>query len=83
MADGGEGTLDAVLSRGGQRADDERQRCRRAAARRCVRHRRRAGGTTAIVEAAQIVGITDADGIATPSPHARPRAWRNDRGTAR
>jgi len=64
MADGGEGTLDAVLSRGGER----RTRAvtgaggkQRAAAYGVVDARE---GRTAIIEAAEIVGITDADGMA-------------------
>jgi len=65
MADGGEGTLDAVLSRGGDR------RVRnitgaggkvRAAAYGIVAAPE---GATAIIEAAEIVGITDPDGMAT------------------
>ena len=66
MADGGEGTLDAVLSQGGVR---------------CTRLVAGAGGTrlpaaygvldtdkgaTAVVEVAQVVGITDRAGMATP-----------------
>ena len=64
MADGGEGTLDAVLSRCGKR-----KTCvvtgaggkQRAAAYGVVDARE---GRTAIIEAAEIVGITDADGMA-------------------
>ena len=40
MADGGEGTLDAVLSRGRAAANDERRRRGRSATQRRVRHRR-------------------------------------------
>ena len=64
MADGGEGTLDAVLSRGGERKT-------RAVAGAAGKQRNAAygivdarEGTTAIIEVAEIVGITDADGMA-------------------
>jgi glycerate kinase len=64
MADGGEGTLDAVLTRGGERKTREVTGAggsKRSAAYGIVA----AGeGTTAIVEAAEIVGITDADAMA-------------------
>jgi glycerate kinase len=64
MADGGEGTLDAVLTRGGER----RTRIITGAAGKP--HPAAFGivaapeGSTAIIEAAQIVGITDPDGMA-------------------
>jgi len=64
MADGGEGTLAAVLSRGGERrvrsvtGAGGRQR---AAAYGIVTA---SEGATAIIEAAEIVGITDPDGTA-------------------
>lgn len=69
MADGGEGTLDAVLTAVG------------AAGRRCTADVTGAGGariaaayglverdegTTAVIEVAQVVGITDAAGMAVP-----------------
>lgn len=62
MADGGEGTLDAVLSRGGQRltarvtgaADKTVEACYGIVGE----------GKIAIIEAAQIVGLTDPDGTA-------------------
>lgn len=65
MADGGEGTLDAMLSRGGKRQTMNVTGAggqQRAAAYGIVAARE---GPTAIVEAAQIVGITDEDGMAT------------------
>ncbi len=65
MADGGEGTLDAVLSRGGQRRTMSVSGAggrQRAAAYGIVAAPE---GSTAIVEAAQIVGITDGDGMTT------------------
>jgi glycerate kinase len=65
MADGGEGTLDAVLSRGGQRRTMNVSGAggrQRAAAYGIVAAPE---GSTAIVEAAQIVGITDGDGMTT------------------
>jgi glycerate kinase len=64
MADGGEGTLDAVLSRGGERKTREVTGAggkTRTAAYGIVHA---AEGVTAIVEAAEIVGITDPDGMA-------------------
>jgi len=64
MADGGEGTLDAVLSRGGERKTREVTGAggkTRTAAYGIVDA---AEGATAIVEAAEIVGITDPDGMA-------------------
>jgi len=64
MADGGEGTLDAVLSRGGERRVRSITGAggkQRAAAYGMVAAPE---GATAIIEAAEIVGITDADGMA-------------------
>jgi len=66
MADGGEGTLDAVLSGGGER--------RSAAVRGAVGHgvdaafgiRERDGRPLAILEIAQVVSITDPVGMAAP-----------------
>ena len=63
MADGGEGTLDAVLSRGGERKSREVTGAggkRRAAAYGIVESPQ---GPTAVIEAAEIVGITDPDGM--------------------
>jgi glycerate kinase len=66
MADGGEGTLDAVLSRGGARhlhgvaGASGRPH---AAAYGIVDTR---DGPTAVIEAAEVVGITDAGGMAAP-----------------
>ena len=64
MADGGEGTLDAVLSRGGRRHDIVAGAggAQRSAAYGIVAAPE---GATAIIEAAEIVGITDPGGIAT------------------
>ena len=68
MADGGEGTLDAVLSRGGERQDARESPARaareRTAAYGIVDAR---DGATAVIEAAQVVGITDRDGMAVAS----------------
>ena len=64
MADGGEGTLDAILAQGGTR------RTRVVAGAGGAPHTAAYGlvdapeGRTAVIEAAQIVGITDADGTA-------------------
>jgi len=64
MADGGEGTLDAVLSRGGERRQREVTGAGgtpRVAAYGVVAARE---GATGIIEAAEVVGITDPDGMA-------------------
>jgi glycerate 2-kinase len=62
MADGGEGTLDAVLSRGGQRLT---ARVGGASGKTVEASYGIVGeGKTAIIEAAQIVGLTDPDGTA-------------------
>ena len=64
MADGGEGTLDAILSQGGTR------RTRVVAGAGGAPHTAAYGlleapeGRTAVIEVAQVVGITDADGTA-------------------
>ena len=65
--------------------DDERHRCRRTAPRRRAYGIVAAPeGPTAIVEAAQIVGITDADGMAADVTARSTKAHgRNDRGAAR
>ncbi len=65
MADGGEGTLDAVLSRGGERRQQRVPGAagkERAAAYGVVNAPE---GATAIVEVAEVVGITDGEGMAT------------------
>ena len=65
MADGGEGTLDAVLSRGGERQDDAASPAPAAKQRTAAYGIVDAPeGATAIIEAAEIVGITDPDGMA-------------------
>jgi glycerate kinase len=69
MADGGEGTLDAVIASAGPRGERRTLSVRNAAgtpqeaAYGLLRDER---GTTAVVEAAQIVGITDASGMRAP-----------------
>ena len=66
MADGGEGTLDAILSRGGTRCT------RIVAGAGGAPHTAAYGildapeGRTAVIEVAQVVGITDAVGTAAP-----------------
>ena len=68
MADGGEGTLDAVLAAVG--SNGQQQRCKVSGA-SGASHDVAYGlvetfdGTTAVLEVAQIVGITDAVGMAT------------------
>ena len=67
MADGGEGTLDAILSRGGTRRT--RGSCPAPGG---APHTAAYGlldapeGRTAVIEVAQVVGITDAEGMAAP-----------------
>jgi glycerate kinase len=66
MADGGEGTLDAVLSRGGVRRLQDVIGAGgnlRTAEYGIVDT---IDGSTAVIEAAEIVGITDPDGMAVP-----------------
>ena len=66
MADGGEGTLDAVLSRGGERRQREVTGAggkSRVAAYGIVASRE---DVTAVIEAAEVVGITDPDGMSRP-----------------
>ena len=64
MADGGEGTLDAVLSRGGERACAVTGAERRARARPLWTSSSDRRAATAVIEVAQIVGITDPAGTA-------------------
>ena len=63
MADGGEGTLDAMLAAGGERRMLDVQGA--ANARRQAATGLLADGS-AIVETAEVVGITDPDGMAVP-----------------
>jgi glycerate kinase len=66
MADGGEGTLDAVLSRGGERRQREVTGAAgkpHVAAYGIVNSR---DGATAVLEAAEVVGIMDPDGMSAP-----------------
>ena len=65
MADGGEGTLDAVLSCGGQRRMLDVTGAGGAPHTAAYGIVDAPAGATAIIEAAQIVGITDPDGMAT------------------
>src|SRR6476659_5254729 len=66
MADGGEGTLDVVMSRGGDRhvmsVSGAGGRARDAA----YGIIETTGGSTAVIEAAEIVGITDRDAMDVP-----------------
>jgi len=70
MADGGEGTLDAVLSRGGTRCTHRVTgaggRPRTAAYGLIGAGAEVAAGVTAVIEAAEIVGITDPVGMSVP-----------------
>ena len=63
MADGGEGTLDAVLAAVGPRGTREHEDVTGAAGDRLRAAYGLVDGTTAVIEVAQIVGITDADGM--------------------
>jgi glycerate kinase len=64
MADGGEGTLDAVLSCGGERKTHQVTGAGGATRTAAYGLVDSAEGLTAIVEAAEIVGITDPEGMA-------------------
>ncbi len=69
MADGGEGTLDAILSHEGARYTRSLTGAgggRRSAAYGVIDGRE---GSTAIIEAAEVVGITDAAGMSVPVAH--------------
>src|SRR5215207_8720784 len=63
MADGGEGTLDAVLAAVGDRGKREAADVTGAAGDRVRAAYGVIDGTTAVIEVAQIVGITDAAGM--------------------
>ncbi len=58
MADGGEGTLDAILSRGGERRSHRVSGAGGASI--AVAYGLLDDGSTAVIEAAQVVGLTDA-----------------------
>ena len=80
MADGGEGTLDAVLAAVGPDGADD---CTSAwSARRAIRSTPRTGSSTgdgapvAVIEIASIVGITDAAGMRGPGDGALDAAAR-------
>ncbi len=63
MADGGEGTLDAMLAAGGERRLID---VRGAASKRRDAATGLLTDGSAIVETAEVVGITDPDGMAVP-----------------
>jgi glycerate kinase len=63
MADGGDGTLDAVLSAGGERRN---ARVRGAAGAALDAGYGLIDGNTAVIESAQVVGLIDAAGTAAP-----------------
>ena len=63
MADGGEGTLDAVLAAVGERGRREHAEVSGAAGDHLVAAYGVIDGTTAVIEAAQVVGITDVAGM--------------------
>lgn len=63
LADGGEGTLDALLANGGKRV---KMHVRNAAGEPCVAMSGLLPDQTAVIETAQIVGITDPAGMAIP-----------------
>jgi glycerate 2-kinase len=66
MADGGEGTLDAVLSQGGVRRTRVVAGASGTARTAAYGVLETDAGTTAVIEIAQVVGITDPAGMATP-----------------
>ena len=72
MADGGEGTLDAVLAAVGPRAVRRSLQVRGAAGHTIAADYGlldAAGDVTAVIEAAQVVSITDPQGMAVPVEH--------------
>jgi len=73
MADGGEGTLDAVLAAVGDRGTREREELTGAAGDRVDAAYGVIDGTTAVIEVAQIVGITDPAGMRA---HVEDRSTR-------
>src|SRR5881394_3344382 len=66
MADGGEGTLDAVMSRGGDRLVKKVSGAGGRARDAAYGIVDRPEGRTAVIEAAEIVGITDPDPMSVP-----------------
>ena len=66
MADGGEGTLDAVLSRGGTRMTRTVAGASGAPCSAACGVVASADGPTAVIEIAQVVGITDPEGMRVP-----------------
>jgi glycerate kinase len=66
MADGGEGTLDAVMSRGGDRLVRKVAGAGGRARNAAYGIVETPEGRTAVIEAAEVVGITDPDGMNTP-----------------
>ncbi len=65
MADGGDGTLDAILARGGTRGEHEVSGAGGAARRSAYGIVETPEGRTAIIEIAQIVALVDAEGTST------------------
>jgi glycerate kinase len=66
MADGGEGTLDAVLTRGGRRREQQVTGAGGIPRKAAYGIVDGPDGATAVIEAAEIVGITDPDGMSAP-----------------
>jgi glycerate kinase len=73
MADGGEGTLDAVLAAVGERGARHHEEVTGAGGDRVRAAYGVIDGTTAVIEVAQVVGITDRDGMRT---HVEERTTR-------
>ena len=69
MADGGEGTLDAVLSVGGRRLTHKVEGAGGAPIDAAFGISD--DGATAVIEAAEIVGLTDAGGLTSTATAAR------------
>jgi glycerate kinase len=69
MADGGEGTLDAVISHGGEKRHLQVTGAGGKARNAAYGIVETPEGRTAVIEAAEVVGITDPDGMITPVSH--------------
>ena len=75
MADGGEGTLDAVLSAGGERRQTQVSGAAGQLLAAAFGLVEREGRPLAIIEIAQVVGITEPSGMAAPVGARSTRAW--------
>jgi glycerate kinase len=73
MADGGDGTLDAILSRGGERDEREVSGAAEAKIRAAFGVIDAPDGRTAVIEIARIVGLVDSVGTSVPVEHRSTR----------